>query len=236
MRIEQLSYLLVIKNCHSITQTGEILHISQQAISIAIKQLEDELGTLLLQRTSKGSYLTSAGEKVVDFATEFFDKWDVLTHEIMLENNTEEKTLFLYLQPDMQLDTFIPKIISILENNIPHLKLNIQYAHIENIVSFCQNEANAIGIYTISEEQYKNIPKCHQMILNTLYLTIWANHKSNILKSGTCSLASLKSQNIFSFFSESASENPIVDIIKNITSNKTIKFYIISPITFANNL
>ena len=43
MRLEQLHYLLVTANYHSMHKASEILHVSQQNISKAIRDLEKEL-------------------------------------------------------------------------------------------------------------------------------------------------------------------------------------------------
>ena len=54
-------------------RTGENLHVSQQAISTAIRLLESELQTEILLRTSKGVQLTAAGERVLAAAEDIFD-------------------------------------------------------------------------------------------------------------------------------------------------------------------
>lgn len=70
MRLEQLHYLLVTANCHSMHKASEILHVSQQNISKAIRDLERELTVLLFDRTTSGLYLTPDGEKVYLLASE----------------------------------------------------------------------------------------------------------------------------------------------------------------------
>lgn len=70
MRLEQLHYLLVTANCHSMHKASEILHVSQQNISKAIRDLEKELTVLLFDRTTSGLYLTPDGEKVYLLASE----------------------------------------------------------------------------------------------------------------------------------------------------------------------
>lgn len=51
----------------SITMAAEELCISQPAVSQAIKQLENELGSQLFVRTSKGVYLTQEGELLYSY-------------------------------------------------------------------------------------------------------------------------------------------------------------------------
>ena len=70
MRLEQLQYLITIAHCHSMRKASETLHISQQNISKAICNLEDELGVQLLERTTTGCFLTQDGEKVYRLANE----------------------------------------------------------------------------------------------------------------------------------------------------------------------
>ena len=62
MRIEQLEYLVEAAQYKSLTEAGEQLHISQQALSASIRKMEQELGVALLIRTHRGSSLTPQGQ------------------------------------------------------------------------------------------------------------------------------------------------------------------------------
>ncbi len=68
MRIEQLYYFLTVAQSRSINQASEKLHLSQQALSGAIKSLEEELATTLLQRQYAGVVLTERGQAFVQVA------------------------------------------------------------------------------------------------------------------------------------------------------------------------
>lgn len=52
MRTEQLQYLMDILKTGSINKTAQHFFISQQAVSNSLKQLENELGCTLLNRTA----------------------------------------------------------------------------------------------------------------------------------------------------------------------------------------
>ncbi len=62
MRSEQLEYLIEISKNKSMNATSQKLHISPQALSIAMKTLEKELNMLLLDRTKQGVELTENGK------------------------------------------------------------------------------------------------------------------------------------------------------------------------------
>ena len=57
MRIEQLEYFVWVAHMHSINQASDYLHISQQGLNRALKNLESELGCALFVRSKKGIYL-----------------------------------------------------------------------------------------------------------------------------------------------------------------------------------
>ena len=72
MRIEQLEYLAAIHKYHSMNLAGEKIHVSQQAISVAIRQLEDEFGLKLVHKTKQGSLLSPEGMQLLRLSQQFF--------------------------------------------------------------------------------------------------------------------------------------------------------------------
>jgi LysR family nitrogen assimilation transcriptional regulator len=65
--LRQLQYFLAVATTGSFTAAGEQLNVSQPAVGLQVKQLEDRLGVALLNRHSRGVTLTSAGEAYRDY-------------------------------------------------------------------------------------------------------------------------------------------------------------------------
>lgn len=61
MRLAQLYYFVEVCKSLSITKSANTLHISQPSLSIAIKELEEELGLQLFHRVKQRLQLTSEG-------------------------------------------------------------------------------------------------------------------------------------------------------------------------------
>ncbi|MBP3624952.1 MAG: LysR family transcriptional regulator, partial [Peptococcaceae bacterium] len=74
MRMEQLKYLVDVAETKSMTKTAERLFVTPQAVSKNIKQLEMELDTVFLVRTSMGAELTHVGAAVVALARDMLEK------------------------------------------------------------------------------------------------------------------------------------------------------------------
>ncbi len=68
MQLNQLDYLLALSREGSYQKAAKRLHVSQSTISMAIKNLEDELDYLLVQRSSKGISFTEKGKLVLEKA------------------------------------------------------------------------------------------------------------------------------------------------------------------------
>ena len=66
MEIRQMRSFLVVGETLHFRKASEILHLSQPALTLQIQQLEDELGTVLLERSTRSVSLTSAGKTLLE--------------------------------------------------------------------------------------------------------------------------------------------------------------------------
>lgn len=82
MKLNQLYYFKAVCKYKNITKAAESLHISQPAITYAIKELEEELGITLLTRTNKNVFLTNEGEYFLQKAIPILSQLEALTDEM----------------------------------------------------------------------------------------------------------------------------------------------------------
>ncbi|MDR1320879.1 MAG: LysR family transcriptional regulator [Gracilibacteraceae bacterium] len=64
IKTEQLFYLIAVADSRSFALAAQKLYITQPALSVAVKKLEDELGIRLFDRTPSAVLMTEAGEYV----------------------------------------------------------------------------------------------------------------------------------------------------------------------------
>ncbi|MBT5048534.1 MAG: LysR family transcriptional regulator [Rhodospirillaceae bacterium] len=82
MDIRQLRYFVSAVDVGSVTNAAHQLNISQPALGLQIRKLEDELGSPLLTRHSRGVSLTPAGEKLYEHATLILRQTERATQDI----------------------------------------------------------------------------------------------------------------------------------------------------------
>lgn len=63
MDLRQLRYFSAVAKHGSISIAAQAVHIAQPALTRQIQSLEDELGTRLFERTTRGVKLTDAGNQ-----------------------------------------------------------------------------------------------------------------------------------------------------------------------------
>lgn len=82
MDLRQLAYFVRIVECGSISKAAQTLHIAQPSLSQRVKDLEAQLGTELLNRTSSGVVPTDVGVLVANHARSILDQVDDLKREV----------------------------------------------------------------------------------------------------------------------------------------------------------
>jgi DNA-binding transcriptional LysR family regulator len=73
VELRHLEYFVAVADERSFTRAAEQLHVVQSGVSSGVKALERELGTALLERTSRRVTLTSAGTALLPKARSALD-------------------------------------------------------------------------------------------------------------------------------------------------------------------
>lgn len=79
MQLQQLRYVIAIAQSGSMNSVARKLFISQSSLSVAVKELESELGIRIFNRSSKGISLTSDGVEFLGYARQVVEQADLLT-------------------------------------------------------------------------------------------------------------------------------------------------------------
>ena len=87
MDIRTLKNFMKIAEYGSICRAAESLHIAQPPLSRQLKVLEDELGTKLFERSSKGVKLTEKGQLLYNRAASLISYNDLIIRELTTDTN-----------------------------------------------------------------------------------------------------------------------------------------------------
>ena len=150
MRIEQLEFFVQVAHMHSINQASEYLHISQQGLNQALKNLENELGCALFVRSKKGIFLTEKGKQIYPYVVQALNQLaavQAITSEAEPFDPICQQTLLtLYVTEYVNL-SIMPMVIEQYMQAYPHVLLQIlELDHTAAVLDALRRQQEAIGL------------------------------------------------------------------------------------------
>lgn len=158
MRLEQFEYLMAIHETHSISLASQNLHVSQQNISKAIQNLENELETVLLQRSNHGTFLTAAGLIVLKHAQKIFYEISALKteiHPIQNQNLQIKGTLSILYSNAFNMD-YIATSIQAFTEEFPLVDVRVHQKNLAKLLMAIYNQEAEIGLITANDDFHLN--------------------------------------------------------------------------------
>lgn len=210
MRLEQLEYLLAVKRTRSMNQAGSNFHISQQAISHALKELEQELSCTLLYKTNKGSSLTPSGETVAAYGERIFTLIAEMKQQLHPGTlTTSEESISLtaaFSQSAEQL--YLPHALSYCYQNCPHLTLNASTYSVLETIRLVSAQQVDIGYLTLDRESIKLLPENTTFVpLQTFYPYVLCHTGTSLAAKTSISINELSQYRITTKASPDTHEN-----------------------------
>ena len=90
MTLQQFRYLAEIARHHSISKAAAALYVTQPGLSKAVRELEDELGITILDRTNKGVVFTADGAELLSYANRVLEQMNFISYHFH-EGRSQEK-------------------------------------------------------------------------------------------------------------------------------------------------
>jgi DNA-binding transcriptional LysR family regulator len=154
MNINQLETLLTISKTMSFRKAGEILNLTQPAVSAQIKNLEDEFNTLLVDRNQPVK-LTDRGQVFLSHAIMILDIVDELRQKLTDMNETPQGHIVLGTTASIAVHT-LPHVLAYFQNQYPQIKTRIQTMTSSQVFTAVENGTVDVGI-TYYDEHHANI-------------------------------------------------------------------------------
>jgi DNA-binding transcriptional LysR family regulator len=122
--IRALRYFSEVVNCRGFSRASAVLHVTQPAISRAVRLLEEEVGVALLIREPTSIKLTREGEVVYRHAAHMLRQVRELTSELA-DMKSELSGVLRVGLPPLVGSTFFPDVIAQFRRAFPGIELHI---------------------------------------------------------------------------------------------------------------
>ena len=91
MTLTQLKYVITIADTGSMNEAAKLLFISQPSLSLALKELENEIGTELFKRSNRGVVLTPDGQEFLGYARQVTEQYKLMESRYIEKKNVKKK-------------------------------------------------------------------------------------------------------------------------------------------------
>ena len=182
MTINQLKYVLAVSRSSSMREAAMKMYVSQPALTAAIRDLEEEIGILIFDRTNKGTVLTLEGQEFVAFAKQAVNHIEILEDRYLSGDRKKEHfsvsaqhynfavhaftNLIRKYEPERYTFSFYETRTNEVLNNIRDLKSEI------GIVSYSTGNENIIR-KIMKNSQLEFIP----LMTRYTYAYVWNDHE-----------------------------------------------------------
>lgn len=93
MTLQQMKYIIAIVRCGSIAEAAKQLFISQPSLSNAVKDIENEIGIEIFQRSAKGITLTTNGSEFLSYARQVVEQAELMEQRYLNKKPSKKNML-----------------------------------------------------------------------------------------------------------------------------------------------
>ncbi|MFJ5622724.1 LysR family transcriptional regulator [Peribacillus loiseleuriae] len=174
MDIKQLNYFVTVSNQLSYSKAAQKLHISQPSLSNAIKNLEREVGSPLLERSTRKIELTDAGKILYEKSILLLSQMNILKKEMEEVKLTGSGELIIGMIESVK--HWIPKVIHDYQGRFPTINIKLIEVLSGKAVKDSLRKYHTHLIITnqyIREEDFESIPLYDERLV----LVMHRNHR-----------------------------------------------------------
>jgi LysR family carnitine catabolism transcriptional activator len=145
MTAKQLRAFLAVAQTLSFAQACERLHLSQSALSLTIKALEEGLGGRLFSRTTRAVSLTPEGEALLPLARRLLADWDNAEDELRQRFTLKQGRVALASMPSFA-GNLLPAVLRVFSDQYSSISVTVHDVINEQVMDMVRDRHVELGI------------------------------------------------------------------------------------------
>lgn len=141
----QLAAFVAVARTRSFAEASGVVHLSQPALSIALKKLEDTVGGRLVARTTRAVNLTPEGEAFYPVAQRLLADWENAFDQLHQRFVSRRGRVALAAMPSFA-GNRLPDIIRLFRPMFPLVNVSVHDVVAEEVVSLVRNGRVEFGV------------------------------------------------------------------------------------------
>ena len=168
MTTKQIDYCIELAHTLNFSRAAENLFVSQPTFSYQIKQMEEEIGFTIFERSGKGAVLTPAGAQFISFLSGMRDDLKRAIEQGQNYSARYQDSISVSLMV-RQAVFFLPEAMRLFAETNPDIQILPVFQYENGVESFLRNETDVLFAL---KEQTKQIPgiSVHDLFESRIYL------------------------------------------------------------------
>ncbi|WP_434358732.1 LysR family transcriptional regulator [Parasalinivibrio latis] len=137
LTLRQLNIFQAVANHASYTRAAEELHLTQPAVSMQIRQLEDNIGLPLFEQMGKALYLTDAGQELLGYCQRISQQ--LRDAEDVFENMKSLSSGKLNITVASTANYFAARLLAAFSRQHPDVRLSLKVTNRESLLKDLKN-------------------------------------------------------------------------------------------------
>lgn len=141
---KQLQALVQVARHGSVSRAAEAMHVTQPAVSLHLKLLEEAAGTPLTRKQGRNVRMTPAGELLVGYAERILKLWDEAGDEIAAIKGVTSGTL--RIGAVMTAEHLLPAMLVRFTTGRPHVRIRLQVGSRPEVIGMLSRDEIDLAI------------------------------------------------------------------------------------------
>lgn len=181
MTITQLRYAITVANENSMNEAARKLFISQPSLSTAVKELEEELGIKLFNRTSRGILVTPEGKEFIGYARQVVEQYELIETKYISKEQVKKKFSVSMQHYTFAVNAFVEMVKQF---GMDEYEFAVHETRTYQVIEDVKNLTSEIGILYLNEFNHKVLNKMfmesglefHELMQCHIYVYMWKGH------------------------------------------------------------
>lgn len=177
--IKNIQAFVVLAKCQSFAEASHKLHVSQPALSSAIKKMEEQLGGALFSRSTRSVKLTPEGTSFLPVARRLLADWENALDDVKQLFMLEKGLLTIASMPSFA-EGKLPYLLASFGYAQPNIGVRIYDVIMEVAIESVLSERAEIGF--VFEPEENDLLNFHSMFEDEFVLIMPPDHELNLVK------------------------------------------------------
>lgn len=183
LKLHPFRTIIEVARHESITSAAAALNVSQPAVTKAVRNLEEVLGSALFERSARGVVLNEVGRLLIPHIRTIFGELDRMGNAVQLYKSGGSGDVSVGVTM-VALPVLLPACLSTFVNEVPNASIRVEEGTVDQLLTALDNSQIDLVIGRLLDSPRRTYLVHRQFLTDTFVPVVGARHPLANLKTG----------------------------------------------------